>query len=158
MDFTGRIVLPVKTKIQEVKSMKRVLCAFLALLMLPVLATTAFASGHGSGHGRRTHQNCAAVRQTAAAAETCEDSCRYADENGDGICDNCRNQCAGCGETGDENGDGICDSCGTCSHYADENQDGLCDHQADCATRKKAAEQTPVRRKCHSGRKHRNHH
>lgn len=140
--------------------MKRVLCVLLALLMLPSLATTAFASGHGRGHGRHAGRNCVTCpsREASAAAETCADHCRYADENSDGICDNCRNQCPGCGETGDENEDGICDSCGTCSHYADENQDGLCDHQADCENRKQAVEQTPVRRNCHSGRKHRNHH
>jgi len=120
--------------------MKKMICVMLAVLMLlPVFATTAVASGHGHGH----HSSCVQVNnqncvndKTCVYNETCVYSCDYTDENGDNICD----------------------SCGKCSHHRDDNRDGTCDHQAECANRKNAVCNNTGKRSGYHGRKHRNHH
>lgn len=136
--------------------MKKWICTMLAVLMLPVFATTAFAHGHGN-HAQSAGQHCVSSN-VCVTNGTCVNSCQYTDENGDDICDNCNNRCADCGEVKDENTDGICDNCGKCSHYKDENRDGICDHQADCESRAKAACKTVSHKSSHHGGKHRNHH
>lgn len=137
--------------------MKRWISSILVIMMLlPVLATTAFAHGHGhSTHHTTSH--CTTYK-ACKQEKTCTDSCKYVDENGDNICDNCKNECADCGKTQDENGDGICDNCGKCSHFLDEDGDGVCDHQEECAKRKQEEKTKVVKRHgCYTG-KHRNHH
>jgi len=133
--------------------MKKWICTVLAVLMLPVFSTTAFASGHGhtGKHSRTAVQECVrestcvngkgCVRdETCVSNGVCFSSCAYTDKNGDNICDNC----------------------GKCSHYQDENEDGTCDHQMNCANRKKevsvkATGKVGRRNSSHGGR-HRNHH
>jgi len=149
--------------------MKKMMCIILAvLILLPVFSVTAFASCHGghgngrhghSGYGKSFHYdngNQKAHKNNAQQAHNgvCAGKCDYIDENGDNICDNCKNQCAQCGETKDENSDGICDNCGKCSHYADENKDDFCDHQTECASRKKAACKSANKKSSHPGGNH----
>ena len=160
MDLHLCFVLQVGNQ-KEVKRMKRWICSILAVMMLlPVLASTAFAHGHGhSSHHTSTHCTTYKVskkKDTCKKNDTCLDSCKYADVDGDNICDNCKNKCAECGETKDENADGICDQCGKCSHFLDEDGDGVCDHQEDCANRKEKPK-TAGKAVCHTG-KHNHHH
>lgn len=143
--------------------MKRWICSILVVtLLLPVLSATAFAHGHGGSH-HQASAHCATdkvtkKKHTCKQKQSCADSCQYADENGDNICDNCGNKCADCGETRDENADGICDSCGKCSRYQDKDGNGVCDHQEDCANRKNAEKPKTVKKPgCHAV-KHKNHH
>lgn len=145
--------------------MRKWICRTLAVLMLlPVFATTAIASGHGHGGG---HGHCAVrkhVSSTCVKNEdceikyTCSDSCTYADEDHDNVCDNCENQCAGCGEAKDGNGDGICDGCGKCSHYRDDDTNGVCDHQEVCAERKQSAAANTRVSTCKRSSRHGKHH
>ena len=140
--------------------MKRMLCVMLAVLMLlPVFASTAFAHG---GHGHAAQQRCVSNQvcknnDNCVTNGNCTNNCQFADENNDGICDNCKNQCVNCGEAKDENADGICDDCGKCNHYADENNDGVCDHQANCENRKNAACKSTYRKSGHRGGRHGHH-
>lgn len=50
--------------------------------------------------------NSAALRQHRYANRTA--TCLHVDQNGDGICDNCKQDCV---NFVDANGDGICDNC-----------------------------------------------
>ena len=142
--------------------MKRLIgAALIVIMLLPSFAATAFASGHG--YGQNGGQVCVGNqvcrdKTDCVTVGNCTNDCRYADENGDNICDHCENRCSDCGEIRDENADGICDQCGKCSHYADENDDGVCDHQANCENRKNTTCRKVHKNSGPHGRRHRNHH
>lgn len=151
--------------------MKKWICGILAAaLLLPVLSATAFAAGHGyknghhgSGCAQTETRRC--VKSTAAQSaascakkETCAEPCRYVDENGDGICDNCKNQCTECNAVLDENGDGICDKCKKRCHYRDADNDGICDQQETCGQRKNAVHRNAAVRKGHHNGHNGKHH
>lgn len=91
--------------------MKKILTFVLTAALVLALVPTAFA--HGNHNGK--HQ--------PAEPQTC----RFADENKDGICDSC-GRCFGKNAV-DQNGDGICDNCGEAcdGHWTDEDGDGICD-------------------------------
>lgn len=130
--------------------MKKITCIILAVLMLmSVLATTAFAAGHGSRHAQAHRQNCIVNR----ACQRNDYNCDNADENGDNACDPCKNQCGNCNMTTDENNDGFCDNCGNGSNYLDDDGNGICDHRDACANRKNTGNTMG-----HHGKKHGNHH
>ncbi len=152
--------------------MKKLICAVLALtLLLAAGVPTAFA--HGGGHRNCTkndwcYQDGSCIKGTrCSSGGSCVNHCRFADEDEDGICDNCQSQCLNCQEGKDEDGNGVCDSCGVCSHYLDEDQDGICDRHVQ---REQAETQTTRQPACyqrsashhstsrHSGGHHRGRH
>ena len=128
--------------------MKKTLIALLALL-LALTTGAALASGHR--HGR--HANAGHCYAAGNATSYCHydgtcthggDACHfYADEDGDGICDNCSTHWsfedgAWCGHSHvDADGDGICDNCPAHPQgadgawyghgYVDADGDGVCD-------------------------------
>ena len=69
------------------------------------LAVPATAHGHGGWNG-----DCRQAVSCLDADGTCGRG-NYADEDGDGVCDNCGTAC-GYRHYADENGDGVCDYCG----------------------------------------------
>ena len=105
--------------------MKKVLMGTAAAaLLLTIGVTGAFAAGPGWG-------------QRAGGGT----GCRFADADGNGVCDYCgetRTLCAGGGQYFvDADGNGVCDNCGrtggSCGagrYYTDTNNDGVCDHYA----------------------------
>ena len=105
------------------KKKKFVTLAALALAAT-ALAVPAAAHGHGGWNGE-----CRQAVSCLDADGTCGRG-NYADEDGDGVCDNCGTAC-GYWHYADEDGDGFCDNCGiACGyrHYADEDGDGVCDN------------------------------
>ena len=92
--------------------MKKIFAGMVTMvLILSVSATTAFAAGRGCGR-------------------------YFADEDGDGVCDNAGSACS----FADEDGDGVCDVCGSAhrdgtagaggGNYVDADGDGVCDNYA----------------------------
>ena len=111
---------------KEEPIMKKKMFVTLAALVLAAaaLAVPVAAHGHGGWNG-----DCRQAVSCLDADGVCGRG-NYADEDGDGVCDNCGTAC-GYRHYADENGDGLCDNCGTACgyrHYADENGDGLCDN------------------------------
>lgn len=101
---------------------KKVLAGILiALVVLAVGATSAFAAGTGGWHhlsggrgscdGTGICTNCGSIG--------CHGSC-YVDADNDGICDN--RDTAACANCGSANCDGTC--------YTDADNDGVCDNQS----------------------------
>ena len=84
---------------------KRVLAGVLAtVLALSVGTTGAFAAGPGAGQGGNfVDEDGNGICDFAVS------SCRYADENNDGVCDCCGIRGYRCGFA-DEDGDGVCDN------------------------------------------------
>ena len=110
---------------KEEPIMKKKMFVTLAALALAAaaLAVPAAAHGHGGWNG-----DCRQAVSCLDADGTCGRG-NYADEDGDGVCDNCGTAC-GYRHYADEDGDGFCDNCGiACGyrHYADEDGDGVCD-------------------------------
>ena len=111
---------------KEEPIMKKKMFVTLAALALAAaaLAVPAAAHGHGGWNG-----DCRQAVSCLDADGTCGRG-NYADEDGDGVCDNCGTAC-GYRHYADEDGDGFCDNCGiACGyrHYADEDGDGVCDN------------------------------
>nr|WP_297173322.1 hypothetical protein [uncultured Agathobaculum sp.] len=108
--------------------MKKVQTGIVAAALLAAIGvTSAFAAG--PGWGWRAGRD--AVRPACTGA-----FCRYADADGDGVCD----VCGAVGVSGwgryDESvgGNGVRLGCGTAGrYYTDENGDGVCDRYADGA-------------------------
>ena len=73
-----------------------------AALLLSVGATGAFAARFGQGQG-----DC---KRDCLSKETCTSACRFADEDGDGLCDLCVRAAGDACRFADEDGDGWCDS------------------------------------------------
>lgn len=127
------------------------------LSIVTVLALTVSMAGMTvSAHGGR----CGRGRQgrNAASVYYCGNGCSFADEDGDGICDNCENRRYYCGEDcsfTDDDGDGLCDTCGNSGYYCkngcafiDEDGDGICDNcdtKGVCSCKSKTA----CRGRCH---------
>ena len=90
--------------------------ALIAVLVLILCATGAFAvfGGHGIGHvGHR------------------QASCRYLDADGNGVCDNCGAAAGSCTGYVDADGDGVCDyrgANGSGRGFVDADGDGICDN------------------------------
>ena len=87
--------------------MKKKMFVTLAALALAAaaLAVPAAAHGHGGWHGE-----CRQAVSCLDADGTCGRG-NYADEDGDGVCDNCGAAC-GYRHYADEDGGGLCDNCG----------------------------------------------
>ena len=87
--------------------MKKKMFVTLAALVLAAaaLAVPAAAHGHGGWNG-----DCRQAVSCLDADGTCGRG-NYADEDGDGVCDNCGTAC-GYRHYADEDGDGLCDNCG----------------------------------------------
>lgn len=101
--------------------MRKLICVFMAvMMMLSAGIPVAFASHHG--HNRRF-----AVRQVQEVPEYCQ----FADEDQNGICDQCKNICTECENSTDEDCNGVCDVCGNICHKCDGARDidsnGICD-------------------------------
>lgn len=92
---------------KEEPIMKKKMFVTLAALALAAaaLAVPAAAHGHGGWNG-----DCRQAVSCLDADGTCGRG-NYADEDGDGLCDNCGTAC-GYRHYADEDGDGVCDSCG----------------------------------------------
>lgn len=130
--------------------MKKIISmVFLLILLLSAAMPTAYAAHHGNHQYGKTHS------RSGRNQENCTNSCTFADENGDGICDNCKNVCPDCKTGKDKDGDGTCDDCGRCCHYADADNDGICDHQTNGARHK--ISQNSVK-KSHCGKIRNRHH
>ncbi len=109
--------------------MKKAFTGFLAAALILTIGTTAFAAGPRRGRNSITKNN--------NSSNSVKTVCVHTDTNKDGICDNCELQIknwangTGCGMYyADEDGDGVCDNYGTnCGmYYADEDGDGVCDN------------------------------
>ena len=87
--------------------MKKKMFVTLAALVLAAaaLAVPAAAHGHGGWNG-----DCRQAVCCLDADGVCGRG-NYADEDGDGVCDNCGTAC-GYRHYADEDGDGVCDNCG----------------------------------------------
>ena len=92
---------------KEEPIMKKKMFVTLAALALAAaaLAVPATAHGHGGWNG-----DCRQAVSCLDADGTCGRG-NYADEDGDGVCDNCGTAC-GYRHYADEDGDGLCDNCG----------------------------------------------
>ena len=92
---------------KEEPIMKKKMFVTLAALVLAAaaLAVPAAAHGHGGWNG-----DCRQAVSCLDADGTCGRG-NYADEDGDGVCDNCGTAC-GYRHYADEDGDGLCDNCG----------------------------------------------
>ena len=92
---------------KEEPIMKKKMFVTLAALALAAaaLAVPATAHGHGGWNG-----DCRQAVSCLDADGVCGRG-NYADEDGDGVCDNCGTAC-GYRHYADEDGDGVCDSCG----------------------------------------------
>ena len=92
---------------KEEPIMKKKMFVTLAALVLAAaaLAVPATAHGHGGWNG-----DCRQAVSCLDADGTCGRG-NYADEDGDGVCDNCGAAC-GYRHYADEDGDGLCDNCG----------------------------------------------
>ena len=92
---------------KEEPIMKKKMFVTLAALALAAaaLAVPAAAHGHGGWNG-----DCRQAVSCLDADGTCGRG-NYADEDGDGVCDNCGTAC-GYRHYADEDGDGVCDNCG----------------------------------------------
>ena len=103
---------------KEEPIMKKKMFVTLAALALAAaaLAVPAAAHGHGGWNG-----DCRQAVSCLDADGTCGRG-NYADEDGDGVCDNCGTAC-GYRHYADEDGDGVCDSCGAV-HIAQRHHSG----------------------------------
>ena len=92
---------------KEEPIMKKKMFVTLAALAFAAaaLAVPAAAHGHGGWNG-----DCRQAVSCLDADGTCGRG-NYADEDGDGVCDNCGTAC-GYRHYADEDGDGLCDNCG----------------------------------------------
>ena len=92
---------------KEEPIMKKKMFVTLAALVLAAaaLAVPVAAHGHGGWNG-----DCRQAVSCLDADGTCGRG-NYADEDGDGVCDNCGTAC-GYRHYADEDGDGVCDNCG----------------------------------------------
>ena len=91
---------------KEEPIMKKMFVTLAALaLAAAALAVPATAHGHGGWNG-----DCRQAVSCLDADGTCGRG-NYADEDGDGVCDNCGTAC-GYRHYADEDGDGLCDNCG----------------------------------------------
>ena len=112
------------TKEEPIMKKKKFVTLAALALAATALAVPAAAHGHGGWNG-----DCRQAVSCLDADGTCGRG-NYADEDGDGVCDNCGTAC-GYRHYADEDGDGFCDNCGiACGyrHYADEDGDGVCDN------------------------------
>lgn len=117
--------------------MKKVIAITAAVvLVLAIGVPAAFAMGHGFGHAAGTGAPRAAYAASGvgqkladaqnvleskaeAAGDIAQDDAgtavcsRFADEDGDGVCDNCGRGCGSCPNYVDADNDGVCDNQGT---------------------------------------------
>ena len=113
--------------------MKKGLAILLAILLLVSVGTVlGFAGGNRNGApdtARNAASTCPVTTVTGNSATTpAGKGYRYADTDGDGVCDNAGN---GNGyRYADADGDGICDNAGNGNgyRYADADDDGICDN------------------------------